>query len=117
MDAYQLLSLCSLTDQPLSRVIWLCCRYLHCSYNDRQGLESAFAASSSTALPPLPRFGGLSELGCLDGFDRDYELGEEIGSGSFGTVFVASSLHDGEEVAVKVCCRQGSDHFRGSSVA
>jgi len=71
--------------------------------HDRQGLESAFAASST--LLPLPRFGGgLSALGCLDGFERDYELGEEIGSGSFGTVFVASSLHDGEEVAVKVCC-------------
>ena len=67
-----------------------------------QGLESAFAASSSVGLPPLPRFGGLSELGCLEGFERDYELGEEIGSGSFGTVFVATSLHDGEEAAVKV---------------
>ncbi len=67
-----------------------------------QGLESAFAASSSTELPHLPRFGGLSDLGCLDGFERDYALGEEIGSGSFGTVFAASSLHDGEEVAVKV---------------
>ena len=53
-------------------------------------------------LPQLPRFGGLSDLGCLEGFDRDYSLGEEIGSGSFGTVFAASSLHDGEEVAVKV---------------
>lgn len=69
--------------------------------------NSAF--SDGRALPQEPpstgRPGGV--LGYATDFDQQYVLENEIGSGSFGTVYGATAVADSEQVAVKVRCRAG----------
>jgi len=50
----------------------------------------------------LPARSFDSDLGFPTNFRDNYSLVEEIGSGSFGTVYAAEDIESGEMVAVKV---------------
>lgn len=70
--------------------------------------HTPFAASAQTLSRAFD-----SDLGFPTNFRQNYNLIEEIGSGSFGTVYAAEDIESGETVAVKVrllckcsrCCR------------
>ena len=55
-----------------------------------------------------------SELGWLRGFNDHYQIGQQLGRGSFGTVSLATELATGQECAVKVIPKQRSAQNRGS---
>ena len=64
-------------------------------------LTSAFTGSST--LPHPPSAGkSTGDMGFATDFAQHYVLGDEIGKGSFGTVYLATAAADGESVAVKV---------------
>jgi calcium-dependent protein kinase len=62
-----------------------------------------------------------SDLGFPTNFRENYNLIEEIGSGSFGTVYAAEDIESGETVAVKILPKDGmagsSRRSRGSGRA
>ena len=53
-----------------------------------------------------------SELGWLRGFNDHYQIGQQLGRGSFGTVSLATETATGQECAVKVIPKQRSAQNR-----
>ena len=49
-----------------------------------------------------------SELGWLRGFHDHYQIGQQLGRGSFGTVSLATEMATGQECAVKTIPKQRS---------
>jgi calcium-dependent protein kinase len=67
--------------------------------------DTPFAAAAQRA-PSRNAFD--SDLGFPTDFGERYKLIEEIGSGSFGTVYAAEDVESGESVAVKILPKDGA---------
>lgn len=72
------------------------------------GQHSPAATPFAEAAQRVPSRNFDSDLGFPTDFGERYTLTEEIGSGSFGTVYAATDKESGESVAVKVLPKDGA---------